>query len=329
MASPETDVITPAVELQVQPPPSNRGVTKVGVYASVDWLRYTVPWSPPWVPSEWPQIEGQLRCAVHPSPVIELTGEVLGSSKGYNTGMKMNYGTVRYHTELASQKICVEFTGSDLEELRRIGVPAWDLIAHCRTVGGKVTRGDLAIDIFGFDADPLDVLRAWEKGEAITRVKEVTPYERKTKVDGKVVSGGATVYVGAWGSSDRYMRVYDKAKQQKVDGKWTRIELQMGGDLAAEVIPMITGENVTMVVQAAVRGFCQCPTVGWYTMAVDGPVCVMPKVKRRPSRRKKWLLFDVLPSLQEELKLCAEVSDWELYYKFMAAMYPYHAKAGH
>lgn len=306
-----------------QPPLSNRGVTKIpdGVATSLDWLRYSVPWPDNQIPQDG--LQTVLRQAFHPSEKITFTGEFLTPPKGYDTCLALNYGTVRYHSALPQQKIGVEFTGRNLSELRSQGLPAIDLLAFAVTAGGRFSRIDLALDIFGQDADPMDIQRAWLAGKLVTRAQAVSHIEQQRRDGDGFKSDGVTVYVGSR-ASDRFIRVYDKAREQNLDGvKWTRIEFQVGGDLARVFADVLPNVKLPEFIQTAIRGFCAAPTVPWYQNALTGLAEDLPQVPRRDSDRKRWLLKQVLPALQAELVACEQADDWELYDAFWGALQMY------
>lgn len=312
-----------------QPPLSNRGVPNIneGVFASLDWLRYSVNWPNDEVQSG-PGLLDVLRRCLHPSPLLYLTGETLPVPKGYDTCLALSHGSVRFHSQQAKQKIGVEFGGRDLSELKAAGLPALKLLQYAVSVGARVTRLDLALDIFGRDADPLDIYRAFLAGELITHVQVVEQMERKRRIDGETSSDGVTVYIGSR-HSERFVRIYDKAKERRMDGlKWTRIEFEVAGSLAGTLGGCLSPEGFEAVIQAAIKGFCQAPTVGWYTDAITGPAVQLPVLGRRESDRKRWLLKQVAPALKAELAECEAHDDWELYEVFQSILEVYRNREG-
>lgn len=315
------------------PPLSNRGVTTVQgllhqtVSVSIDWLRYSVAW-PSVAVRDGRLVErdaltlGEIaaRAALMPSEALKLTGEVLAPPKGYDTRLGLSYGSLRFHTGRVEQKIGVEFTGRDLDGLRAAGVDVIQLLAWvCSRPGSRVTRLDIAVDVFG-EADPLDVYRAWLDGELVSASRQCNVVHSQRRVGSEIVSLGVTVYVGSR-NSDRVLRVYDKALQRGESFPWTRIELESGGKRADLLAARLAGaDDWREVARAAVRAFCAAPSVEWYTAAVSGPIVELPVVRRHASDRKRWLLEQCLPALRAELVVCEAMGDWELYDAFQTVL---------
>ena len=83
------------------------------------------------------------------------------------------------------------------------------------------TRVDIAIDYY--DIDLLNDGWNWMHKPVKTR--------RFFAPDGKL----ETLYIGA-PSSDRQIRIYDKAKEQGIEGQWTRVEVQLRHKACKELI---------------------------------------------------------------------------------------------
>lgn len=75
----------------------------------------------------------------------------------------------------------------------------------------RITRLDIAIDYRGYDLSTVE----WVEDRARSRVAHHGG-------NGKL----QTLYLGAW-SSNNFIRIYDKAKEQKLDGTWWRVEAEI------------------------------------------------------------------------------------------------------
>lgn len=322
------------------PPLSNRGVTGCQgllhqtVSVSLDWLRYSVSWSADmerWIQLHPLRVADELfrmafRRAVMPSEAFFLTGEAIPPPRGYNACLGLSYGSLRLHTERPEQKIGVELTGKDMSGLRAAGVNHQDLLRFVVAApDSKVSRLDVAVDVFNSGGDVLDVLRAFEAGDLVTAARQVDIRNPRVRVGNELVSRGKTVYVGSL-SSDCFLRVYDKGLEQGLDDTdWIRIELQLGGHRAYASAVWLAAANGDFVERArgCIRSFCEAPTVGWFTRALDGPLVDVPQVPRRDSDRKRWLLRQVIPALAAELLECEKVGDWEVYEAFAEVLERY------
>ena len=90
--------------------------------------------------------------------------------------------------------------------------------------GARCSRIDLAFDVF--DREPLDLAHASVRAGAF-----VSRAGRKSYQFVEGGDGSLTVYMGKR-SSESFLRIYDKAKEQKLPGEWTRFELECKGNRA-------------------------------------------------------------------------------------------------
>jgi len=295
----------------------------VGNSVSLDWLRYSVEWPLNEIPQKSSIRNAMLRSAVMPTDAIKITGEVISNPKGYNNALKMTYGSVRWHSELPKQKIGIEFTGKDLAGLRQKGIEPLELVKYAISQGAHFSRLDIALDVFGQEANPLEIHKAWEAGEVETKAKTCGVVNTSKRDEQGLTSKGITVYVGSRNST-RFLRVYNKALELKLDGvKWTRIELELGGKRAHSMASVLTVLDLADYGRAAIRDFCQVPGVNWYQNALDGPLMDLPVVPREENQTLTWLLKIVVPCIRRVLAECELVGDFELYNALKAALKPY------
>lgn len=120
--------------------------------------------------------------------------------------------------------------------------PLIELIERINTHGGKLTRIDLAMDdtsgkVIKFDNLVKDITAA----NVITRWKDNTEIIKRSNSDSS--KQGHTINVGS-GASRIYMRIYNKALEQKQEGVWNRIELEIKKEYAEQIQQLLTTENV-------------------------------------------------------------------------------------
>lgn len=104
-----------------------------------------------------------------------------------------------------------------------------------RDQGGKVTRIDIAFDDRVGVISVAGVRRAIEKGQAVTRFRDMTQI-RKVGLEAKGDGQGETVNLGSR-VSQTFIRIYDKAKEQQRKGKevvgpWVRWEVELKDERA-------------------------------------------------------------------------------------------------
>lgn len=264
------------------------------------------------------------RRAVMPSEAFFLTGEAIPPPRGYNACLGLSYGSLRLHTERPEQKIGVELTGKDMSGLRVAGVDTIELLKWVvMRPGANVTRLDFAVDIFGSGGNPLDIWDAFVAGELVTAVRTGKPHNGKRREGDRLVDVDRGVYIGSV-RGDKLLRVYDKGLESGKGGDWIRIELQLNKPFAnVYAWALQDADDWQAVIRAAIRDYCDAPTVDWYSYALRGPVTRLPEVPRRDSDRKRWLLQQVIPALSAELLECEKVGDWEVYDAFMRVLERY------
>jgi hypothetical protein len=272
------------------------------VQGGIDWLQYSVPWPDGLLcwPKEPMAVERALRSAL-PSPEgFALTGESLNPMPGYSGGMGANYARLFYHDAVREQHIGVIMSGDDLRAQIAIPYPQQELLAWVVMNAKKISRLDLAIDVFDKRADPADILASWKAGELVTPARLVQDFTTWSKDITGHKTHASTIYVGARGS-ERMLRVYDKAKQLGVPGPWTRIELQLRDRRAQMIARQCLGGGIQRVAQAAIREFCDVRKLGWWFDALRGPIIHFPSIKREDHDTFDWLMKAALPSIRRVL----------------------------
>jgi len=177
--------------------------------------------------------------------------------------------------------VSVDYPGSALKQVE----PIMEL-QHAVAIGGQVSRLDIAIDTDeAWDVE--DFRKAIKSGEVDTRARKAGVYDGLN---------GWTVYVGSR-SSEKFLRIYDKAAETKTTDPWTRIELECKGDFAQSIAKGINAEGYGMI-PLVIRAFAHFPTLPcWERVTGGGGVYLAtPKVERH-SNTRGWLLQTVAPVL--------------------------------
>lgn len=153
--------------------------------------------------------------------------------------------------------------------------------------GHKCTRIDLAVDVY--DAPTLlPVLKdSAEHHEWYGTAHSATTIQSS---DGK----GLTIYVGSR-SSERFVRIYDKAAQLGKQGDWTRIEAEIKGDSARQVARAIVELNtggLSMVANGVINRVCTFPCASWEAV-FDGEKMEIGTPKVEEKKTEEWILGQV------------------------------------
>lgn len=117
------------------------------------------------------------------------------------------------------------------------------------SVGGRITRGDWAMD----DRDGFltyDRLSGCTAGDAYVSTWHDVEWRSSRK--GRGQPWGQTLYLGDR-SSDACMRIYDKAAQQGEAGPWWRVELELKGDYAHQLMLRYLERGSSAVVEQVNR----------------------------------------------------------------------------
>jgi DNA relaxase NicK len=243
--------------------------------AKIDWLSFTIERDAPMASLETMvgtfQETGQGRNGYTKTFTSE-TGAMLLS------GGNVNMGT---HIIL---------TGSSLETIRNNGNVDSELCRLVLALSGKAARLDLAIDIVRGSLTVQDCEDAWMSREMVTPAKSstrITSFPR----------GGNTLYIGSR-SSERMLRIYDKAVEQDIvdQGAWLRLELEIKKLRARATLGAIgTTPQTRWVINRAFRDFCDWDNSEFRT-ATDDNFAEIATIPRKMPNLLHWLQTQVAPA---------------------------------
>jgi len=257
------------------------------VSSTVDWLSFTIAWER-LRKNDW---------LTHDAQMVSC-GRLLETEATFRRDIPLHgYEDCWLSPELGQCRVMVSRPGGSMgvhvqlpgQALQALGVEK--ALRICRELVGSVSRIDIAIDCKG-KSDAADVYGSHLSKSMVTRAQKVNMF---------VGSDGVTVYVGSR-SSERYLRVYDKAAQMKVEGNWTRIEMECKGE-KAKWIAKYLHEAGNGVIGTLILDYVACPTVDWYTDALTRAKVVLsaPQAKKMTDTRA-WLLGVVAKTLARETK---------------------------
>jgi hypothetical protein len=162
----------------------------------------------------------------------------------------------------------------------------WRALMFAMQDGISITRLDIAVDVqqYWFIKNFHDAFMA---GEAETDARK-----------GMLIlgGGGATFYVGSR-TSEKYLRIYDKAAESGLDLPLTRVELECKGEFARGVAKYIKANGMGNI-RAIICGFCDFPNDKVWPAAMTSPTLFegIPRPERQ-SNTRGWLLETVAPAL--------------------------------
>ena len=133
----------------------------------------------------------------------------------------------------------------------------------------------------------------WADGNVETRAKSAILIS-----DPKNLTGD-TFYVGSLKKRRKLLRVYDKAKEQRVDRDWIRFEMQWGSGAARSASQQIAETtSLSSTIRSQMRGFADFSHPVWEKVFSDSQqMNVSHQMPTGLSNRMRWLLETVVPAL--------------------------------
>lgn len=263
-------------------------VRENAVSSTVDWLSFTVAWERV-RKNDWLTHDGQeIACR-----------RLLETDKTFKRDIPLHgYEDCWLSSDLGNARCMVSRPGHSMgihvqlpgQALAAIGVAK--ALRICRELGGSVSRIDIASDCKG-QSEASDVYGAHISKSMITRAQ---------KVNMVIGTEGNTVYVGSR-TSERFLRVYDKAAQMGLKGEnWTRIEMECKGERAKWIASYVQDAGVDCI-GGLIRDFVSCPMVDWYEDALTRVgVDIGPPQPKKMTDTRKWLMTTVAKTLAKETR---------------------------
>lgn len=123
--------------------------------------------------------------------------------------------------------------------------PIINLLNRINLYENKCTRIDIAVDdkegnIIDLEKITYDITNA----NVVSKWKTSLERTKRNIKDGQVI--GKTIEVGSR-SSEMFLRIYNKSLEQKIEGKWARMELEVKGNKAVKLQKILTVKNVGKV----------------------------------------------------------------------------------
>lgn len=186
-----------------------------------------------------------------------------------------------------SQGVRVVWTGQALPVGQSDQALLWRAV---RAESWRITRCDIALDVVNSGVSVID---HW------TGRLEERAMERRGKAQLILNRNGDTILVGSR-TSDRYIRIYDKAKEQKRQGDWVRIEIEIKGK-AAHNLKCAYKDLLRRSTAAMIAMLYKTPATVLEAMQAiaDGADPIKSPPKETSGNREIWLMEQVLPALKK------------------------------
>lgn len=271
----------------------------------LDWLRLSVPLALP------------IELVLPVGPGWRITPDTLKPLPYYTHALALETaGRLDWNATRPEQKRLLTWTGEDLRNLELVGLDPRDIIRNAAAWPEvRFTRIDLAIDFRDGEADPYDLHDAFTAGRVKTHVKECQRTDQHTR---HAVRKGATVYLGSR-TSERFLRCYDKAAEQGVEGDWTRLELELKRAQARRAVKGLLDSTPAATAAWMLREYIQTD-IAWLEAALDelaDPAIDIPPAPRHEGDREVWLHEQAGPAVVQAL-LAGDAVIWQMLFDALA-----------
>jgi hypothetical protein len=158
--------------------------------------------------------------------------------------------------------------------------------------GGRVSRIDVAIDIYGSGV-------TWK--ELQSQMPNIVTKAKSAPQAKDAMGGGWTQYIGKR-ASQRMLRIYDKGAQTGSGLDHIRVELEAKGNRARSIAHSLANDSDSMggFIRAEIVDFCDFPGWGVWNDAMASESQPAQKTGRKETDTRAWLIHTVAPVLARE-----------------------------
>jgi DNA relaxase NicK len=277
--------------------------SKLDVGFSLDWLSFTVKGISDTT------VARALLFGQDMSSYIEVPHMM-----GYSYAVRHPFGHfIMSNSKRSDMGVHVMFSGGALNELLQGGIDQFKLIRWAISEGAKVTRIDLAVDLYG---TPVDLDKLYKSKQVKGQEGAARTRERRTKDD-----GGYTIYFGSR-KSDKLLRVYNKAADMGMPGvEWTRFEMEFHRDVANEVAAAVSSmslDEAMTYTMGLIKGQYNADDA-LYQELLKSSAIHMATTKDASDSTLDWLMGPVAKTLAKQMRLHSHKNVWKLFSESVAA----------
>ena len=238
------------------------------------------------------------------------------ATNGYTLAWRNDIGIVQmvnpYRKDMGTH---VMYTGKVLRKIEEITkVKALDILDYHIRNSDNLTRVDIAIDCYntGMNIDALAM--DWKARNVKTRARTGFRIE---DLDGK----GTTLYIGSRTKRKKLLRIYDKAAEQKIDGDWIRIELQVMGEPILDMVKLMESgkDDFANIVRSIIKGYCDFNQNSVWNEVFTSDSISISSQKVTKGDTREWIFNQCVPAIVRECRI--DATFWEqLQLAFIAEM---------
>lgn len=231
---------------------------------------------------------------------------------GYDIGTKHDTGVLKFSSQTRNDMgIHIIYTGKTIRRCQdTYNMNALDILGFHLVKQDKIARMDVAIDFINCDTPVKVFQKAFESGHCKTRL-------RSASVVKSLTNSGYTLYIGSRKNRKKLLRIYNKAAEQKIDGDWIRVELQVMQEPATVLAyKMFESDEPEKCIVGAIDKVCSFPTIEvWKEITSDNPQIKIGSVGSNDANTRRWLEMQVVPALAREIRL-----DYDYWIQFKLAV---------
>ena len=261
---------------------------------SIDWLHINEPHTP----------ATKLHRTTYPT-MGEMRMVPTTPTFGYAVGWQNPYGArIMSNDNRQDMGVFVGYSSSTIrtyaEKINVLGIDIlrWHIHQH-----HSVSRIDLALDLYNTGAKLTELYELLDTGKYSGTAKTFTHITS--------ANGGETVYIGSR-SSDVFIRVYNKAAEQRVSEDWLRIELEIKGKVATPIARQLCNSaadnQLYTVAKSLLFRSAQCEHKLWHILDKIGTV-ELATADKKEKDTTKWLLETVALSMAKQ---CQAAGNFDL-----------------
>lgn len=226
-----------------------------------------------------------------------LADVAVAPTRGYNKAVELESGLrINWHTERDDMGVHFTLSGSTLRWYYAKGLTWYDMLTLIKKHKGRTSRVDLAFDLLDSGLRQAHLTKGnllSYKGKG--RTPRILPVG--TQED------GWTVYVGSR-SSDKYLRIYDKGKEQREENSdYVRIELETKGEIAHAVgwqFPELGQSDAIRMAQTLISDMANFNHASYQTaLRTERVELAAPQGRERDTFG--WLMKVCAPALAKEI----------------------------
>lgn len=246
---------------------------------SIDWINYTAL-----------ELGTRVLTSV-PYPIKGVEWSPAMPAKGYNMSIENKQGCkISWHNKRDDMGVHCQYSGKCLNNYAIEGATTHMIAVHHNLSHDRCTRIDLALDARDERLKIASLASAVKHNQDKLRVKTYSHIVSQ--------NGGETLYLGSR-QSEQYLRIYNKAAEQEIDGDWVRIELELKGSRAHQIGAIVAQKSeidMAQIARGMVKHIADFQDTNWQRIVGELAVSIAKARVDEPDT-KGWLLGSVAPAM--------------------------------